>query len=396
MSIRKSVLALASWSRCGLLATALIIPAFSATAQQGPMQIVWAGPLTGDVAQLGQGYLSGVQLAIAEWNAKGGVLGRQIDLVTEDDACDPKQASNVATKIADDPKNVLFIGHFCSGTTLAGGPIISKENLPMISVSSNPAVTQQGWKNHVRVVASDTIQGRAIVVFAKKRLGVTKFAILHDNQAMGEGVGQVANDAVAAEGGTVTSMGGIDPKDFDYTAVLTKIIKAEDPDAILYCTNFPTSAGLVVKQSRQLGFKKPILGCDGFMDQAMIQAAGAAAERVSDEEIVYFTFQSPPYSGEEASGPIKAFAERYRARYGKDPSGWESYGYDAGNVAMSAIQKAGSTDKQAIINVLHSEAVPGVLIPEYRFDQDGNAIGAPMFIYSIIDGKFRLVEQFMD
>jgi branched-chain amino acid transport system substrate-binding protein len=134
----------------------------------------------------------------------------------------------------------------------------------MISVSSNPAVTQQGWTNHVRVVASDTVQGRAIVEFARRELDIDRFAILHDNQAMGEGVAQVAKSTVEEAGGTVTSVGGINPKDFDYTPVLTKIINTESPDAILYCSNFPTSAGLVVKQSRQLGFQKPILGCDGY------------------------------------------------------------------------------------------------------------------------------------
>src|SRR5262249_2830074 len=226
----------------GLLALGLSgglgVPAF---AQQPPIQIAWSGPLTGDVAQLGQGYLNGVKLAVDEWNDKGGVLGRRVVGAAEDDACDPKQAGPVATKIADDPRNVAFIGHFCSGTTLAGAPIISKVNLPMVSVSSNPTITQQGWKHLVRVVASDNIQGRAIVTFAMRKLGTKRFAILSDKQAMGQGVADVARATVEKAGGTVTSFGGVEPKDVDYSAVLTKIIRTENPDAILYCTNFPTS-----------------------------------------------------------------------------------------------------------------------------------------------------------
>src|SRR5262249_54904466 len=106
-----------------LVALVLVLgAALTVTAQQAaaPIQVAWAGPLTGDVAQLGQGYLNGIKLAFDEWNAKGGVLGgRKFVVVAEDDACDPKQAGTVAQKIADDPKNNVFIGHMCSGTTLA-------------------------------------------------------------------------------------------------------------------------------------------------------------------------------------------------------------------------------------------------------------------------------------
>ncbi|HZS34060.1 MAG TPA: ABC transporter substrate-binding protein, partial [Methylomirabilota bacterium] len=113
-----------------VLSLALLLAAPAPAQQAQTIQIAWAGPLTGDVAQLGQGYLKGIKLAFDEWNAKGGVLGKKLTVVAEDDACDPKQAGTVATKIADDPKNVVLIGHFCSGTTLAGAPIINKVNLP--------------------------------------------------------------------------------------------------------------------------------------------------------------------------------------------------------------------------------------------------------------------------
>jgi branched-chain amino acid transport system substrate-binding protein len=229
-----------------------------------------------------------------------------------------------------------------------------------------------------------------------RKLDAKRFAILSDKQAMGQGVAEVAKATVEKTGGTVTSFGGVDPKDVDYSPVLTKIIKTENPDAILYCTNFPTSAGLIVKESRQLGFKKAIVGCDGFLDSGMIKAAGDAASEVSASEALYFTFQAPPYSGPEASEPVKIFAAKYKAKYGHEPNGWEIYGYDEGNVTASAIQKAGSTDKQKIIDVLHKEKVPGVLIPEYGFDANGDVAGAPMFVYTVDKGEFRLVEQFKE
>src|SRR4249920_335147 len=115
----------ALWSLAALVLVLVLGAALSAPAQApAPIQIAWAGPLTGDAAQFGQGYLKGIQLAFEEWNAKGGVLGgRKFVVVTEDDGCDPMQAGTVATKIADDSKNVVFIGHVCSGTTIAGAPI---------------------------------------------------------------------------------------------------------------------------------------------------------------------------------------------------------------------------------------------------------------------------------
>ena len=384
------------WFLVTLLVFGLLALSASAQQAQAPIQIAWAGPLTGDVAQLGQGYLNGVKLAFDEWNGKGGVLGRKLVVAPEDDACDPKQAGTVATKIADDPKNVALIGHFCSGTTLAGAPIHAKVNLPMLTLSSNPKITQQGWKNLFRAVVNDNVQGKAGVAFVMRKLGAKKFAMLNDKQAFGQGVTEVAKATVEKAGGSVTSYGGVEPKDVDYSAVLTKIIKAENADAILYCTNFNTSAGLMVKQIRQLGFKKPVIGCDGYFDPGMVKAAGTAANKVSDAEALYFTFQAPPYTGAEASEPVKQFAAKYKAKFGNDPNGYEAYGYDVGNIIAGAIQKAGAADKAKIVDVLHKQAIAGVLIPEYKFDENGDVVNGPLYIYTIDQGAFKLVEQFRE
>src|SRR5262249_24855105 len=182
----------------------------------------------------------------------------------------------------------------------------------------------------------------------------------------------------------------------DYSAVLTKIIKTENADAILYCTNFNTSAGLMVKQIRQLGYKKPVIGCDGWYDPGMIKAAGAPADKVSDSETVDFTFQAPPYSGPVVSEPVKQFAAKYNAKYGSDPAGYAAYGYDVGNIVASSIQKAGSTDKQKILDVLHKQGTPGVLIPEYKFDENGDVINGPLYIYTVEKGAFKLIEQYTE
>jgi branched-chain amino acid transport system substrate-binding protein len=373
--------------------------ALTAPAQQAPapIQIAWAGPLTGDAAQFGQGYLKGIQLAFEEWNAKGGVLGgRKFVVVTEDDACDPKQAGTVATKIADDAKNVVFIGHVCSGTTIAGAPIINKVNLPMVTLSSNPTITQQGFKNLFRPIANDNVQGKAGVAFVMRKFKAKKFALLNDKQAFGQGVTDVAKATIEKAGGTVTSSGGVERNDVDYTAVLTKIVKTENPDALVYCSNFPTSIGLVVKQARQLGYKKPIIGCDGWFDTGMVKTAGAAADKKSDTEAVYFTFQAPPHTGPQAPPKVKEFSEKFKKKYGTDPANYDSYGYDFANIVANAIVKAGSTDKGQIIDVMHKSSVPGLLIPEYKFDDNGDVINGPLYVYTVEKGEIKLVEQWKE
>jgi branched-chain amino acid transport system substrate-binding protein len=385
------------WSLAALVL--LLGAALTVTAQQAPapIQIAWSGPLTGDVAQLGQGYLNGIKLAFDEWNAKGGILGgRKFTVVAEDDACDPKQAGTTAQKIADDPKNVVFIGHMCSGTTLAGSPIINKVNLPQVTLSSNPKITQQGWKNLFRPIANDNIQGKAGVAFVMRKFKAKKFALLNDKQAFGQGVTEVAKATIEKAGGSVTSTGGVEPKDVDYSAVLTKIIKTENPDAIVYCTNFNTSAGLLVKQVRQLGYKKPVVGCDGYYDPGMPKAAGPAGDMKSDQEAVYLTFQTPPYSGPGAPDKVKAFAEKFKAKYKNDPAGYDIYGYDFANIIANAIVKAGSTDKDKIIDTMHKSAVPGLLIPEYKFDENGDVINGPLYIYTVDKGNFKLIEQWKE
>jgi branched-chain amino acid transport system substrate-binding protein len=379
-----------------VLSLALLLAAPAPAQQAQTIQIAWAGPLTGDVAQLGQGYLKGIKLAFDEWNAKGGVLGKKLTVVAEDDACDPKQAGTVATKIADDPKNVVLIGHFCSGTTLAGAPIINKVNLPMVTLSSNPKITQQGWKNLFRPIANDNVQGKAGVAFVMRKLKAKKFALLNDKQAFGQGVTEVAKATIEKAGGSITSFGGVEPKDVDYSAVLTKIIKTEHPDAIVYCTNFNTSAGLMVKQIRQLGYKKPVVGCDGYFDPGMPKAAGPAGDRKSDAEAVYITFQTPPYSGPGAPEKVQAFAKKFKEKYNSDPAGYDIYGYDFANIVASAIQKAGSTDKEKIIETMHKSSVPGLLIPEYKFDDNGDVVNAPLYIYTVEKGQFKLVEQWKE
>src|SRR5262249_61459106 len=140
------------------------------------------------------------------------------------------------TKIADDPKNVALIGHFCSGATLAGAPIENKANLPQIVNSSNPRITQQGWHNLFRPIANDNIQGKRGVAYVMKKMQAKKFALLNDKQAFGQGVTDVAKSTIEGGGGSITSTGGVEPKDVRHTPGLTKIVKKQKHEPTMYRT----------------------------------------------------------------------------------------------------------------------------------------------------------------
>jgi branched-chain amino acid transport system substrate-binding protein len=116
----------------------------------------------------------------------------------------------------------------------------------------------------------------------------------------------------------------------------------------------------------------------------------------SDAEAVYITFQTPPYSGPGAPDKVKAFAEKFKAKYKNDPAGYDIYGYDFANIVANAIVKAGSTDKDKIIDVMHKSSVPGLLIPEYKFDDNGDVINGPLYIYTVDKGNFKLIEQWKE
>src|SRR5262249_14396603 len=116
----------------------------------------------------------------------------------------------------------------------------------------------------------------------------------------------------------------------------------------------------------------------------------------SDQEAVYLTFQTPPYSGPGAPDKVKAFAEKFKAKYKSDPAGYDIYGYDFANIVANAIVKAGSTDKEKIIDTMHKSAVPGLLNPEYRYEEKGDSITGPLNIYRVDRGKLRRVERWKE
>jgi len=347
------------------------------------IRIAAVAPTTGAQAETGQDLLNGIKMAVDERNAKGGLLGKKVELVIFDDAADPKEAVSIAHKITSDPTIVGVVGHMNSGTTKPATPIYNQAGLPVvIPASTNPEITTQGFNNLFRIPPTDLDQGTDVAKYALNQLGKKRFAIIHDSTAYGQPLSEVVRKTVQDAGGQVVAFEGISEGDRDFRAVLTKI-KTANPE-VLFFGGIYNEGGLIAKQAKELGLDVPFLAADGTYSEKFVQLAGPAAEGA----IISFT--APDESVNEST---RNFANKFRQQYGGIKA-FAPLGYDAANVLMSGIERAGKTDGAAIIATLHSPdfSYTGVT-GESRFDSTGNNSRRSVYFFTVKNGKFNPVLQ---
>ncbi len=295
--------------------------------------------LTGGEAAFGTATVNGVKLAADEINAAGGVLGRKIRLVIEDDQGRPEQASSVVTKlVTSDDVNVL-IGENSSSQSLAAAPIAQSNGIPMVSPSStNPTVTEKG--DYIfRVCFTDPLQGKALAAFVRNQLKLDKAAILIDQKSdYSVGLAGVFRKELEAAGGKVVVQQSYSAGDSEFRPQLTAI-RAAAPQ-VLFIPGFYTEVGQIAIQARDLGIDIPLVGGDGWDSPVVIQIGGKAMEG---------TYFSDHYFVGDSREVVRKFAAEYRKRYGgQNPEANAALGYDALHVWAGAARRAGSLDKKAI------------------------------------------------
>ena len=357
-----------------LLSFAMVILFACVKKGEDVIKIGVAGPMTGDQAKMGTDFKNGVALAIDEWNAKGGVLGKKIRVLIEDDQHDPKQAVSIANKLVNEGVAGV-IGHFNSSCSIPASDVYNRAGIPMITpASTNPQLTERGYRGVFRVCGRDDQQGRVAAQFAITQLKVKKVAVIHDKTTYGQGLADEfkKNLANTAE---VVYYGGIVQGDKDFKTVLTSI-KEKKPELIFFGGIYP-EAGLLVKQSREIGLNVPFMSGDGVIDPKFIEIAGAEAA-----EGTYLTFSPDPAGIPTA----KAFIENYKAKFG-EIGPYSMYAYDAANIMLKAIEAAGSTDGKAIIDKLHSMEFSGAF-GKIKFDDKGDVTVAPYVVWITKGGKF--------
>jgi len=352
----------------------VLLAAFGCQKKDDVIRVGVAGPMTGDQSKMGTDFKNGVSLAVEEWNAKGGILGKKIELMVEDDQHDPKQAVSVANKLVN-AGVAGVIGHFNSSCSIPASDIYNRTSLPMISPgSTNPQLTEKGYKGVFRVCGRDDQQGKVGADFVRSQLKIKKVAIVHDKTTYGQGLADEFRKALGDKI-EVVFFGGIVQDDKDFKGVLTSI-KEKNPELIFFGGIYP-QMGLLVRQSRELGMKAPFMSGDGSIDPKFVEIAGADAA-----EGTYLTFSPDPKNIASA----KDFITRYNSKFG-ELGPYSIYAYDAANILLTAIKDANSTEGAKIIEKLHATDFTGA-VGKIKFDDKGDVTVAPYVVWITKGGRF--------
>jgi branched-chain amino acid transport system substrate-binding protein len=336
-----------------------------------------AGAHSGDLASYGIPSVRAAELVVADINAKGGILGKQVELLVEDDVCKPEVATNTATKLVSEKADVV-LGHICSGATKAALGIYKDAGIIAMSPSAtNPALTQSGdYPNFYRTIASDDRQAKLDVDFALDVLKLKKIAVIHDKGDYGKGFAEFAKKFLEESGkAEVVLYEGVTPGAVDYSAVVQKI-KRSKAEAVIFGGYHP-EASKIVTQMRKKRMDIVFISDDGVKDDTFIKVAGKAAEGV---------YASGPK--DTSKNPLNiAAVESHKKKYGENPGAFFANAYSAALALLNAVEKAGSTDYEKVTKALKTEWVE-TPIGKIRFDERGDAIGAGFSVYQVKNGVY--------
>ncbi|MDA0575449.1 branched-chain amino acid ABC transporter substrate-binding protein [Burkholderia gladioli] len=365
-------------------AAVMVFAAFATNASADQVvKIGHVAPLTGGIAHLGKDNENGARLAIEEINAKGLTIGGQkitLQLDAQDDAADPRTATQVAQKLVDD-KVVAVVGHLNSGTTIPASKIYSDAGIVQISPSAtNPAYTQQGFKTAYRVVATDAQQGPALANYAQSK-GFKSVAVVDDSTAYGQGLANEFEKKAKALGLKVLSHDATNDKAVDFRAILTKI-KGENPDAIMY-GGMDATGGPFAKQAKQLGLRAKVLAGDGVCTEQLSDLAGDASSNVICSQAGAALEKMP--GGSE-------FQAKYQKRFGQPIQIYSPFTYDAVYIIVDAMKRANSVDPAKILAQMPSTDYKGV-IGETVFDSKGDLKHGVISLYDYKGGKKTFLDQ---
>lgn len=332
--------------------------------------------LTGGVASFGQSSVNGIKLAFEEVNKNGGVLGKQLELVTADNKSDASESTLAATKLVTQDKVVALLGPVTSTNSLAAVPVAQDNKIPMVTpTATNPkvTVTEDGKLNDYifRSCFIDPFQGTVMANFASNELKAKTAAVYIDNASdYAKGLAQFFEESFVKNGGQIVSKEAYVAQDTDFKATLTRI-KAQNPD-VIYVPGYYEEVGKIVKQGRELGITVPFMGGDGWDAPQTVEIAGAAN--------LNNTYFSNHYSAQDPAPEIQNFVKAYQEKYNAVPDALAALGYDAANLLIDAMKRANSVDPAKIRDTLEQtkdyKAVSGTL----SLDENHNPVKAAVII----------------
>jgi len=355
--------------------TLALFLALAGTAAAKTLTLGTLGPITGSYAADGNDIVKGAKTAVALFTEAGGVPGYDaIEVVSEDDACDPRQAVAGANKLVSQ-KVAAVIGSYCSSATIPASDVLAESDIPMITpASTNPKVTERGLKYMFRMCGIDAHQSKAAVEFMAKELKAKTVFILDDKTTYSQHLAEYVAEGATKAGIKVLAHDHVNEGDMDFSAVLTKIKEAK-PD-VFYMSLQNSSSGIrMIKQIRQLGIQCNILSQDAVYHPNFIKEATA------DAQGVYFTFGWVDPSTEN----YKKYIDKYKALFG-DPGAYSAYAFDAAWVALTAIKAANSTDPAKMRAEIMKIDMPGAS-KSIKFQENGDS-GSNYVIYVVKGDKF--------
>ena len=343
----------------------------------GAIKIGLEGPMTGDYAYEGQGFEKAVSMLVEQTNEAGGLLGREIELIVEDDAGDPTQAALVAQRLVD-ADVVAVIGAYNSTATEPASEIYNEAGILHITPSSTATrLTEKGFERFFRVCFLDDRQGLFAATFADEVLGVQNFGILHDNSTYAQGLAEHTRRYDEEAGINVAFYDAINPDDQDFTPILTNIGGA-GLDAI-YFTGYHAQGGLLLKQAKELGLDLTWMMGNASNNPELVQIAGL-------ENAVGTYITTEPLPKDVDYPEARKFVSDFEAEYGEPPASvWWMMSAEAFNVIRYAIEQTESTDSEVLADFLHNDAkdINGITGPILGWDEKGDRLGTIHLAYII-------------
>ena len=341
------------------------------------------GDLTGQTSSFGQSTKNGIELAVEEINNAGGVNGKKITLVVEDDQGRPEQAKTVVSKLINQDKVQAVLGEVASTNSLAAAPVAQEAKIPMITPSStNPKVTEVG--DYIsRVCFIDPFQGSVMAKFAANTLKAKTAAILGDvNSDYSKGLTQFFEEEFTKLGGKVIAKEAYTQTDPDFKGQLTKI-RNLNPD-VLYVPGYYGQVGIIAKQARELDMNMPLLGGDGWDSPELWKLGGAALKN---------SFISNHYSAENPAPEIQNFVKAYKAKFNVEPDSLAALAYDAAKVLADAIKRAGGTYSAKLKDAINATKDFAGVTGKITIDSGRNAV-KPAVVLELdpAAGKFKFKE----
>jgi branched-chain amino acid transport system substrate-binding protein len=350
------------------------------TTTEGEIVVGEYGSLTGAEATFGQSTHNAIMLAVDQVNAAGGVNGRKIRVITEDDQSKPDEAANAVTKLISQNNVIAVLGEVASSNSLAAAPICQSNKVPMITPSStNPTVTEKG--DYIfRMCFLDSYQGASMANYVVKDLGMKKAAILIDVKSdYSTGLAGFFEQAFIAAGGKVVAKQSYAKGDSDFRSQLTTI-KAASPE-VIFVPGYYNDIGQIAIQARDLGMQMPLAGGDGWESPKLIEIGGKALEGC---------FYSNHYFAGDPAPAVRDFVQKYKERYSATPDALAALAYDAANILADSIKRAGKTDGAALRDAIGATKGFTGVTGTINLGPDRNPVGKKLVIVEIRNGQLAL------